>query len=103
VNIAGSISSHQEQTRTSDNSAKYHVEVLAEDAGMPEGLARVLDILQSSIEPILLGDADKKEIFDATGKPVKGTITDAPDANGKPREGASTKTLDGVETNEAAS
>lgn len=51
VHMEGSVASHKENTRTSDNSAKYHVQVLAEDSGMPEGLARVLDILQTSIQP----------------------------------------------------
>jgi hypothetical protein len=51
VHIEGSVATHKENTRSSDNSAKYHVEVLAEDKGMPEGLARVLDILQTSIQP----------------------------------------------------
>ena len=51
VHIQGKVSSHKENTRTSDNSAKYHVSVHAEDRGMPEGLARVMDILQTSIAP----------------------------------------------------
>jgi Protein of unknown function (DUF2589) len=51
VNISGSVASHQENTRTSDNSAKYHVSVHAEDKGMPEGLARVMDILQTAVAP----------------------------------------------------
>lgn len=51
VHIQGSVSTHKDNTRTSDNSAKYHVAVHAEDKGMPEGLARVLDILQSSVAP----------------------------------------------------
>lgn len=51
VHLEGSVASHKENTRSSDNSAKYHVQVLAEDGGMPEGLARVLDILQTSIQP----------------------------------------------------
>lgn len=51
VHIEGSVSSNKEQTRASDNSAKYHVQVLAEDSGMPEGLARVLDILHTAITP----------------------------------------------------
>ncbi len=51
VHIQGKVSSHKENTRTSDNSAKYHVLVHAEDSGMPEGLARVMDILQSAIAP----------------------------------------------------
>jgi hypothetical protein len=51
VKIHGSVSAHQEHTRTSDNSAKYHVEVHAADRGIPEGLARVLDILQTAAAP----------------------------------------------------
>jgi hypothetical protein len=51
VHLEGSVATHKENTRSSDNSAKYHVQVLAEDGGMPEGLSRVLDILQTSIQP----------------------------------------------------
>ena len=49
VSIQGSVSTARENTRSSDNSAKYHVQLHAEDRGLPEGLARVLDILQASI------------------------------------------------------
>lgn len=51
VNISGSISSHKEHTRSSDQTAKYHVEVYAVDEGMPEGMARVLDMMAQSIAP----------------------------------------------------
>jgi hypothetical protein len=51
VHIQGSVATHKENTRTSDNSAKYAVSVHAEDKGMPEGLARVLDILQTAAAP----------------------------------------------------
>jgi hypothetical protein len=51
VNISGSVSSHKENTRQTDQSAKYHVEVHAQDTGMPEGLSRVLDILNTSVAP----------------------------------------------------
>ena len=51
VNVQGAVSSSKETTRKSDNSAKYSVTVLAEDKGMPEGLARVLDIMQSAVAP----------------------------------------------------
>jgi len=45
------VSSHMQNTRSSDNSAKYHLNVKAEDKGMPEGLARVMDIMQTACEP----------------------------------------------------
>lgn len=54
VHVEGSVSAHQEQMRTSDSSAKYHVEVKAADGGMPEGLARVLDIMHSAIAPMAI-------------------------------------------------
>tara|TARA_R110002020_G_scaffold3690_1_gene16325 strand:+ start:1127 stop:1750 length:624 start_codon:yes stop_codon:yes gene_type:complete len=49
VKIHGSVSSKSENTRSSDNSAKYNVKVLARDDGMPEGLRRCLDIVQQAI------------------------------------------------------
>ncbi|HYZ21443.1 MAG TPA: DUF2589 domain-containing protein [Rhodopila sp.] len=51
VHVEGSVASHKENTRESDQSAKYHVEVHAEDKGMPEGLARVLDMMNAAIAP----------------------------------------------------
>lgn len=51
VHIQGSVAAHQEHTRSSDSSAKYHVSVHAQDSGMPEGLARVMDLLQTAIAP----------------------------------------------------
>lgn len=55
AHVSGSVATHKENTRTSDNSAKYHVEVHAEDNGMPEGLARVMDILQTACAPRRVG------------------------------------------------
>ena len=51
VTIKGSISCHEKNTRTSDNSAKYHVEVSASQQKTPEGLSRMLDILTSAVAP----------------------------------------------------
>ena len=51
VHIEGSVASHKENTRQTDQTAKYHVEVHAADKGMPEGLARVLDIMNTAIAP----------------------------------------------------
>ncbi len=52
VKVHGSVAAHKDSTRSTDKSAKYHVEVHARDDGMPEGLSRVLDILQSAIAPV---------------------------------------------------
>jgi hypothetical protein len=54
VSISGSVSSHQSNTRSTDNSAKYHVDVRAANHGTPEGLSRVLDILSVAAAPSLL-------------------------------------------------
>ncbi|RXJ96109.1 hypothetical protein CRV00_02690 [Malaciobacter molluscorum] len=51
ASVSGSVSSHKENTRSTDKSAKYHVQVKAIDHGMPEGLARVLDIMNKAIVP----------------------------------------------------
>jgi hypothetical protein len=51
VHVEGSVATHKENTRQTDQSARYHVEVRAEDKGMPEGLARVLDMMNTAIAP----------------------------------------------------
>jgi len=66
VSISGSVSASKSNTRSSDNSAKYHVDVRATNHGIPEGLARVLDMMAATISPSLLSskavDADGKEL-----------------------------------------
>lgn len=59
VNISGSVSVHQANTRSSDNSAKYHVDVRAANHGTPEGLARVLDMMAANVAPALVGSTLK--------------------------------------------
>jgi len=82
ASIQGSVATHKENTRSSDNSAKYHVEVHAEDKGMPEGLARVMDILQSSCAPRAIGQAGK--VTDALAAGGSGKSADkAEDKGGK--------------------
>ena len=54
VNVSGSVSAHQSNTRSSDNSAKYHVDVRATNHGIPEGLARVLDMMAANVAPALI-------------------------------------------------
>lgn len=59
VSVTGNISAHQSNTRSSDNSAKYHVDVRATNHGTPEGLARVLDMMAANVAPILVGSSLK--------------------------------------------
>lgn len=77
VNISGSVSSHKENTRTTDNSAKYHVQVYAEDTGMPEGLSRVYDILQSAIAPRTVSQNPQLESSDGSGTATGSTAKTA--------------------------
>jgi len=51
VTVHGSVANHSENTRSSDNSAKYDVKVVARDDGPPEGLSRVLDMFNDAIAP----------------------------------------------------
>lgn len=64
VSITGSVSSHSSNTRSSDNSAKYHVDVRATNHGMPEGLSRVLDMMAACISPMLVSS----ELKDGNGQ-----------------------------------
>jgi hypothetical protein len=59
VNVSGSVSVHSSNTRSSDNSAKYHVDVRATNHGTPEGLARVLDMMAANVAPMLVGSSLK--------------------------------------------
>jgi len=64
VSVTGNVSVHSNNTRSSDNSAKYHVDVRASNHGIPEGLARVLDMMAANIAPSLVGSTVK----DANGQ-----------------------------------
>lgn len=59
VNVSGSVSVHQSNTRSTDNSAKYHVDIRATNHGTPEGLARVLDMMAANVAPSLVGSTIK--------------------------------------------
>lgn len=49
MKMSGSVATKSEHTRSTDKSAKYDIKVEARDDGMPEGLARVLDMLAANI------------------------------------------------------
>lgn len=51
INIKDNVATSREHTRSTDKSAKYHVDLSASDTGMPEGLSRVFDILNATIVP----------------------------------------------------
>ena len=51
VSMTASVGSKSENTRKTDNSARYTVHCEARDDGPPEGLSKVLDILGDAIKP----------------------------------------------------
>lgn len=59
VSVTGSVSVHSNNTRSTDNSAKYHVDVRATNHGTPEGLARVLDMMAANVAPSLVNSTLK--------------------------------------------
>lgn len=66
--VTGSVSSHSSNTRSTDNSAKYHVDVRATNHGTPEGLARVLDMMAANVAPALVSST----ALDETGNALTG-------------------------------
>lgn len=81
VHVEGSVATHKENTRQTDQSAKYHVEVRAEDKGMPEGLARVLDMMNTAIAPRTITPTSASP--DKPNAPVEHAALDArPNADG---------------------
>jgi hypothetical protein len=47
--ITGSVATKSDNTRSTDKTAKYDIRVEARDDGIPEGLAKVLDMLSANI------------------------------------------------------
>jgi hypothetical protein len=52
--MAGSVATHKENTRSSDNSAKYNVKVHAEQLPPTEGMLKLSDYLTQMLEPSLI-------------------------------------------------
>lgn len=88
VKISGSVSSSKENTRSSDTSAKYHVEVNARNFGTPEGLARVLDMMNQAAQPRQIEQYQTGENGEKTGDPK------LIDKNGKALEAGTTNSTD---------
>lgn len=75
VNIKGSVASHEKNTRSADNAKKYQVSVDAKDAGIPEGLERMLEILANASSTTPWEMTNNTENPEMSGK--GGTETDA--------------------------
>ena len=54
VKVAGKVATHKENTRSTDNSAKYEVNVHAEQLPPTEGMLKLSDYLTEMLEPIAI-------------------------------------------------
>ena len=54
VKVAGKVATHKENTRSTDNSAKYEVNVHAEQLPATEGMLKLSDYLTEMLEPIAI-------------------------------------------------
>jgi len=54
VKVSGSVATHKENTRSTDNSAKYEVKVHAEQLPPTEGMLKLSDYLTEMLEPIAI-------------------------------------------------
>jgi len=57
VSMSGSVSTHKENTRSTDNSAKYNVKVHAEQLPATEGMLKLSDMLNMMMEPSVVQQA----------------------------------------------
>jgi hypothetical protein len=60
VSMSGKIATHKENTRSTDNSAKYNVKVHAEQLPPTEGMLKLSDMLQMMMEPSVVATGDNK-------------------------------------------
>lgn len=60
MNVTRNVSDYSLNTKSADNSAKYHVNVRLSDNETLEALARVLDTLEVNITPLLVESALKE-------------------------------------------
>ncbi len=56
VNVNGKVSSSRENTRSTNQTAKYQVHVSARQQQPTEGLSKLMDIMASCIEPVRLNE-----------------------------------------------
>ena len=63
ASVSGKVSTHKENTRSTDNSAKYNVKVHAEQLPPTEGMLKLSDYLIEMLEPsaIPMNEGDKKD------------------------------------------
>jgi hypothetical protein len=58
VNVSGKVSSSRENTRSTNQTAKYQVHVSARQQRQTEGLSKLMDIMASCVEPLPVNKND---------------------------------------------
>ena len=58
ASMTGKVATHKENTRKTDNSAKYNVKVHAEQLPQTEGMGKLNDMLHMMMEPTVVGMED---------------------------------------------
>jgi len=61
ASMSGKVATHKENTRSSDNSAKYNVKVHAEQLPVTEGMLKLSDYLTQMLEPSLIPLTEDKK------------------------------------------
>ena len=56
MSVNGKVSSSRENTRSTNQTAKYQVHVSARQQQPTEGLSKLMDIMASCVEPVKLGE-----------------------------------------------
>lgn len=59
VSVNGKVSSSRENTRSTNQTAKYQVHVSARQQQQTEGLSKLMDIMASCVEPLKLDNSSK--------------------------------------------
>lgn len=59
VEVAGKVSSARENTRSTNQTAKYQVHVTASQQPQTEGLSKLMDIMAACIEPVSINNSGK--------------------------------------------
>lgn len=54
--FTGSVASSSENTRSTDNSAKYDINVVAKQQPPQEGMSKLMDLLASAVDPIAIAN-----------------------------------------------
>lgn len=69
LQIYGATTAHKDHTRGTDKSSKYHFTLRATNHGVPEAMARILDMMASSVAPHTINsNADARPVGEQNGE-----------------------------------